>query len=593
MKKLTHRKIIDGWTPHTNEEISTYIAKGLWRNLTICDMLDRNAEIFPDKLALVDGIREVTWRHLQTKVNRMALHLKRLGVQYGDFFVLQLANVMEFFYFFFALNRIGAVPVMGLARHRMVEINHVLNLNRAKGICVMVGEKFDYVRMVEEMKDQHPYLKLFVAAGGEVPDGWLSVDKLMQQEIENDYPVDYLGQFKPDPNDICCEQLSGGATGLPKGIPITHNHYIGNWYAYAGVGGYTDESISLIAIPVPHSAALMTLTGPTLVLGGTIVLTKSPRPKEHFELIQKYGVTHTTLIPVQITYWKEANELRKNYNLSSLRVMGTGSQRVRSELIEWCLTDLGIDMVNHFGMSEGVMICNRWNCPKEAQMNTIGFPMIMDPEVQVKVVNDKNEEILTGEIGEMVIKGPLNFRGYFRNPEENKRAFDEKGFFHTGDSVSRRPDGRFVVEGRKKDIIIRGGENVYPEAVEDLLTRHPKLMNAAVVGMPDYNLGERLCAFIQPKEGQSITFDEVQQYMRDLGIAVFSWPERVVIVHGWPLIGANKIDKRRLRAYIATKLFEEGVIKKEFCDEYLKRDNLTVDDVLSGRIRIEFTVTTA
>ena len=225
-------------------------------------------------------------------------------------------------------------------------------------------------------------------------------------------------------------------------------------------------------------------------------------------------------------------------------------------------------------------------------MYTVGFPMFIDPEaVDIRIVNDKNQAVGRGEIGEVVTRGFLNFRGYFRNPEENQKAFDEQGFFHTGDLMSLRPDGRFVVEGRKKDMIIRGGENVYPEAVEDLLIKHPKVLNVAVVGMPDYKLGEKLCAFIQLKQGEPLSFDEVKQFMKDHGIAVFQWPERAEFVEGWPLTPVNKIDKRRLRVYITVKLFEEGVIEKEFGDEYLKSEKITINDVQSSRTKIEFTGT--
>jgi 2,3-dihydroxybenzoate-AMP ligase len=588
MQKRTHKEIIDGWHPFTPQEVSTYVAKGFWRNLTVCDLLDRNAGTSPNKLALADDTQEVTWRELQTRANRMAIQLKSHGVEYGDFFLLQMFNTVEFFYLFFALNRIGAVPLMCLPRHRMSEVNHELRLHKAKGICVMVGEKFDFVGMVEEIRDQHPYLEVFLVAGGEAPKGWLSLEELVHEEIEGEYPADYLDQSKPDPNDICCEQLSGGTTGLPKGIPRTHNDYICQWEGYARLAGYTEESVCLVTIPVAHNAAFITLSGPTTFLGGTIVLTKSPRPKEHFELIERYGATHTMLIPVQITYWMEADEERKSRDLTSLRVVSAGAQKVKPELVEWCLTELGADMVNHLGMAEGPMICNRWNSPREPQMNTIGFPMFIDPEVQIRIVNDVNKELGLGEIGEMVAKGPLNFRGYFRNPEENRKAFDEGGFFHSGDLMSRRQDGRFVVEGRKKDMIIRAGENVYPEAVEGLLMKHPHIMNTAVVGMPDHKLGERLCAFVQPKEGEKVAFDEVQRYMRDQGIAVFQWPERVMEVEGWPLTAVNKIDKRRLRAYITAQLFKEGEIDKEFGDDYLTRDKLTIDDVLSGKVAVEF-----
>lgn len=588
---MTHREVIDGWHPFTREEIDRYVAKGFWRNLTVCDLLDKNAAIVPDKLAFADDTKEITWKGLQGKSNRIALHLKRSGVEYGDFFVLQMTNVIEFFYLFFGLNRIGAVPVMGLPRHRKLEVNHEIGLHRARGICVMTGEKFDYVGMAEEIKDQHPYLDLLMVAGGMAPDGWQSLEGLLDQPIEEEYPPDYLDGLRPDPNDICCEQLSGGTTGLPKGIPRTHNDYICQWEGYGRIAGFTEESVALIAIPVEHNAAFITMTGPCLFMGGTVLLTKSPRPKESFALTQKYGVTHTLLIPVQVTYWKDAGEDRAAFDLSSLRVMGVAAQKVRPELAEWCLTDLGVDLVNHFGMAEGPMVCNRWDSPREPQMYTVGFPMFLGPEARLTIFDDNNEETETGEIGELVANGLLNHRGYFRNPEENAKAFDDKGFFHTGDLMSRRADGRFVVEGRKKDMVIRGGENVYPEAVEDVLIRHQRVRYVAVVGMPDDRLGEKLCAFIQPEEGQTVSLDEVKKHMEEHGVAVFQWPERLEILEGWPLTAVNKIDKRRLRVFITVKLYEEGSIDKKFGNEYLEREKISIDDVISGKEKIELTGT--
>ena len=262
---------------------------------------------------------------------------------------------------------------MSLPRHRTREIDHLLSLHKATGICVMTGEKFDYVAMVEEMLPRHPYLKVKLVAGGAAPPGWLSLDSLLLRQIEKDFPADHLDQLKPDPNDICCEQLSGGSTGVPKGIPRTYNDYICMWEAYIGLCGFTDESICLVGIPVAHNANFNTMTGPAFLRGGTIILTKSPRPKEQFALIEKYRVTTMQLIPVQITYWMEAGPERLNYDLSSLRVISAGGQKVQPEQVRWCLEELKVDMVNHFGMSEGITIGNRWDSPKEPQMYTIGY----------------------------------------------------------------------------------------------------------------------------------------------------------------------------------------------------------------------------
>jgi 2,3-dihydroxybenzoate-AMP ligase len=589
VRSKTHRDIIEGWHPYTREEIDSYVAGGFWRNITAGDLLDRNASLFPEKLALADERTEVNWAQFQKNVDRMALHLHTLGIEYGDFFILQMANVVEFYYLFFALNRLGAVPVMSLPRHRTKEIDHLLGLHRARGMCVMAGEKFDFVAMVEEMRDQHPYLNVRLAAGGAVPGGWLSVDDLMGREIEKDYPADYLSQFAPDPNDICCEQLSGGTTGVPKGIPRTHNDYLCMWEAYIGLVGFTDESVCLVGIPVAHNAVFNTMAGPAFIKGSAIIMTKSPRPAEQFALIEKYRVTTIQLIPVQITYWREAVEERRQYDLGSLRVVSAGGQKVQPELARWVLEDLGADMCNHFGMSEGITIGNRWDSPKEPQMYTIGYPHIRDAALQVKIVDEHNKEVRPGEMGEMVVKGPSHFKGYFRNPEQNKLSFDEQGFFHSGDLMSQRPDGRFVVEGRKGDVIKRAGENVYPEPVEALLLRHPRVVNAAVIGIPDERTGEKLCCFVQLKEAQQISFEEVQRYMKESGLAVFQWPERLEIVEAWPLTAVNKIDKRCLRAFIAARLFQEGAIARALGDDYLRRDKLTIDDVLTGRIKIEFT----
>ena len=593
MRKGSHRDIISGWHPFSNEEIELFVSKGFWHNLTVFDCLDRNAERFPNKLAVVDDVTAVTWKGLQEKSRRLAFQLMRLGVRYGDFFVLQQLNVVEFFYMYFALNRIGAIPVMCLPRHRKLEIEHEVALHEAKGICIpSAGGKFDYVAMVEEIRENHPYLELFLVTEGQAPHGWHSIEELLKGAADRDYVTDDLDHFKPDPNDICTELLSGGTTGVPKGIPRTHNDYICGWDYVGRVAGYTDDSVGLVAIPAAHNAPMENVSGPLIFRGGTIVLSGSPKPESHFQLVEKYGITHTLIIPVQIIYWMEGyDELSKKYDLSSLKVVAAGGQKVRPELVEWCIERLGVDFVNTFGMAEGPQLSNRWDSPKEVKMYTVGRPIISDSEVQIRLVDDNNKEVKPGQVGEMVMKGPLAFKGYFRADEENKKTFDEQGFMHTGDLMSIREDGSYVVEGRKKDTILRGGENVYPERIEDRLKQHPKVANCAAIGMPDPRLGERLCAIVQPIKGAEIDADEVVDFLKEEGIAVFELPERVEVVGGWPLTAVNKIDKRRLRAYITAKLFEEDVVNRELGDEYLKRDRITIDDVLSGKIGIEFTDT--
>jgi len=590
MERKRHREIIRGWYPFSEEEIREYVSKGIWHNLTFGDILDRNAASLPDKVAIIDDTRSVTWRELKQRASRLAIHFLKLGLEYGDFVVLVTPNVVEFYYLLFGFARIGVIPVMCLPRHRKQEVSHMVSLHGAKAIIVPTGEKFDYVGMVKEFCSEAPSLKIFCTIGGAPVKDWISVEELLEVNVEKDYLGDYLNQFKPDPNDLVMEQLSGGTTGLPKGIPRTHNDYIYIWDYVGRREGNTDETVCLCIPPVAHNMPISDIAGPMFLRGGTVVITKSTRPEDHFRIIEKHKVTNVDLVPVLITYWMEAAEARKKYDLSSLKLISCGAQKAKPEIVKWCIEKLGVSFCNTFGMTEGPVISTRWNSPKEAQFNTVGRPILVDNLVTVRLVDTNNREVRPGEVGELIVKGPMmTFKGYFRNPEENAKCFDEEGFFHTGDLMSLRPDGRYVVEGRKKDMIIRGGENVYPEPVEGWLMKHPKIRNAVAVGVPDPKLGEKLCAFVQVGDGQRLTLEEVQQFMKEQGIAVFQWPELLEVVQGWPLTAMNKIDKRLLRAYITHKLFENGAINRELGDEFLKRDKLSLADIEAGKVKIDFT----
>ncbi|MDP2643523.1 MAG: AMP-binding protein [Desulfobacterales bacterium] len=589
MERKTHQDVIKGWHPFSQQEIDAYVSRGIWHNLTFGDILDRNTASIPDKVAVIDDTRQVTWQELGQQTDRLAIHFKKLGLEYGDFVVLIAPNVVEFFPILFGLARIGVVPVMCLPRHRKLEVSHMVDLHQARAIIVPAQEKFDFVGMVNEFRSQAPFLRLFFTVGGDPVEGWYSVEELLQKEIEKDYPKDYLDSFKPGPNDLVVEQLSGGTTGLPKGIPRTHNEYICLWDYVGRRAGTTDESVFLCMTPIGHNMPFSAVGGPMFFRGGTTVTTRLLRPEDHFRIIEKNRVTHVEMVPVVVTYWMEAAAVRKKYDLSSLKVIGCGAQKVKPELVKWCMEELGVSFTNTFGMTEGPHLATRWHSPMEAQFNTVGRPAIISDCVRLKLVDDDNKEVEPGQVGEMVMKGPMTFKGYFRAPEENARCFDEQGFFHSGDLMSLRPDGRYVVEGRKKDMIIRGGENVYPEPVEGWLMKHPRVVMAVVVGMPDTKLGEKLCAFVQTAGEDELTLEEMRQIMRDQGIAVFQWPERLEMVKGWPLTALNKIDKRLLRAFVTHRCFEEGRISKELADEFLKKDKLTIDDMQMGRVKIDFT----
>ena len=592
-ERKTHRELIKGWNPYTEEECKRYSEKGYWKNLVVSDLLERNARHLPDKLAFADGDTEVTWAEVLQRAKRMGIHLNRLGINYGDFFVLDTMNTVHALDLVLGLNMIGAIPVMCLPRHRKREITYHIELHESKGIAVPVGQKFDYVGMIEEFKGDYPYLKIFLTAGNDAPEGWTSVKELLDWEIEKEYPGDFLDQFKPVPDDICAEHLSGGTTGIPKGIPRTYNDQICQWDYNGRVLGMTDNSVPMVGLPVLHNAGMVALYGPAIYRGATTILAQSPNVIKIFELIARYKITHIIMIPIQMTYWIEAEEKRSQYDLSSLRILAGAAEKVRPELAKWFIKEHNVRFVNIFGMAEGPCILTRWDDSDEVAVNTIGEPIITDvDDVHFKLVDDQNKEVPQGEIGEMISRGPLTFKAYFKAEEENKKSFDAEGFMHSGDLMRLREDGRYVVEGRKKDMIKRAGENVYPPVIEDMIVNKlDKVAYGAVVGMPDEKLGEKLCAFIQPQKGVTLTSDDIISHLKSLGVAVYELPERIEFVDGWPLSPIDKIDKRKLRAFITVKAFQEGEITKEMAEAYLKGDKLTVEDVAENKAGIEFTGT--
>ncbi len=589
MARKSHRELVKGWYPYTEEECARYTKNGYWMNLTTIDLLKRNARTMPNKLAFSDGTTEVTWLQLLQRVNRLAIAFLELGMANGDFVVLDLMNTVTAMDITFALNRIGAMPIMCLPRHRKAEVRYEAEHHEAKAIIMPVGEKFDYVGMVEEFKNELPNAKIFLTVGGKAPKGWTAVEDLMKEEVEKKYRDDYLEQFNPLPDDIFVEHLSGGTTGIPKGIPRTYNDQIVQWDTVGRALGMTDESVPLVVLPILHNAPMIGLYGPAIFRGATTIICQTPRPEMMWELIQRYRVTAVWMIPIQMTFWQEGREKMKAYDLSSLKLVIGSAEKVRPELVKWFLDEMGVQFVNCFGMAEGPIIMTRWDNEADAHMHTVGTPIVIDPDAEFRLVDDERKDVPPGQIGEMVSRGPLTFKGYYRADEENKKSFDAEGFMYSGDLMSLRPDGRYVVEGRKKDMIKRAGENVYPNVIEDKLAEMPGVAYCAVIGMPDKKLGEKLCAFVQPAEGITITFDDMIAHFKEIGASVFEFPERFEVVNGWPLTPINKINKRMLRAHITATAVKEGAISKEHGDEYLRKDKLSVDDVLEARVTIDFT----
>jgi 2,3-dihydroxybenzoate-AMP ligase len=287
-----------------------------------------------------------------------------------------------------------------------------------------------------------------------------------------------------------------------------------------------------------------------LLSGGTVVLGTSTRPRDVFGLIQRHRVTHIHLVPALLIRWIDDPAIAE-YDLSCLRVIQSGGQRLQPEVrlrAERALP--GCFIQENFGMAEGLIMFVRPSDPPGVRRETCGRPA--SPDDEVYLVDEDGNVVPDGEPGELIVRGPYTLRGYFRSPEHNARAFTADGFYRSGDLLRKMPSGNYVVEGRVKDLINRGGEKISAEEVENLILAHPAVLNVACVPYPDPVLGERMCACLVLRDGRSLSLEELVAFLLGFEIAKFKLPERVAFFGTLPLSGFGKVSKSELAARLAS-----------------------------------------
>jgi 2,3-dihydroxybenzoate-AMP ligase len=417
---------------------------------------------------------------------------------------------------------------------------------------------FDYAAMAREIMAARPAIELCLVQGGPdrggpdrggTADGrFVWIEELLGTEPRAG--ADALGQIRIDPADPALFLLSGGTTGIPKLIPRSHNDYLYNSRLAASVCEIGAGDVLLDVLPIGHNLPLGCpgLQG-FLLSGGTVVLGPSTRPRDVFELIQRHRVTHIHLVPALLIRWIDDPAITE-YDLSSLRVIQSGGQRLQPEVrlrAERALP--GCFIQENFGMAEGLIMFVRSSDPHEVRRETCGRPA--SPDDEVFLVGEDGKVVPDGEPGELIVRGPYTLRGYFRAPEHNARAFTPDGFYRSGDLLRKLPSGNYVVEGRVKDLINRGGEKISAEEVENLILAHPAVLDVACVPYPDPVLGERMCACLVLREGRSLSLEELVRFLLGFEIGTFKLPERVALFDTLPLSGFGKVSKKDLAARLA------------------------------------------
>jgi 2,3-dihydroxybenzoate-AMP ligase len=525
--------MLEGVVPFPPDFARRYRDKGYWQDKSLAQEFSTVFRTFEKRTALIDGTRAYTYAEIDRLSDNLALNLLELGLKPLDRVVPTLPNCAEFVLLYFALQKIGAIPIAALATHRYAEIRQFVKLSGAS-TCVYPERQgdFEFGPMIRRVQQENPSLQFCIS----LPD----LRQLMERKAKSPFKT-----IRIDPTDPCVFQLSGGTTGIPKLIPRTHNDYAYNSKTAAAVCGVTPDSVLLLALPIAHNLPLACpgLQG-YLLRGGKVVLCASTRPEEMLALVEQHRVTHIKVVPALLIRLINEPSIRK-FDLSSLKVIQSGGQRMQPEVRLKTLELIpGCFVQENFGMSEGMLFFVRPDDPQEVKLETCGRPICPDDEV--RLVDDEGREVAPGEVGELICRGPYTLRGYYGVPEYNAKAFTREGFYCSGDLMRRHPSGNYVVEGRKKDLINRGGEKISAEEIENLILSHPAVQNVACVPVPDPSLGERMCACVVLRKGRSLNLPQLVDFLMKKEIATFKLPERLEILDDFPVSTFGKVSKKAL-----------------------------------------------
>ena len=553
--------MLEHCAPWPEQFAKEYLRLGYWKIESLVDLLEARARAVPERVFVTDVRGELSYGDIDNLAARVALHLLRLGLKRRDIVLLQFPNVREFVIAFFALQKIGVIPVMCLPHHRARELSYFAELTGASAyLFPQRFRNFNYLPMAREIQATNPNLRHLLALGeGSEPgvcylDPWIAADPQLSNAAHE------LAQQRPDPFEVAFMLLSGGTTGVPKLIPRTHVDYLCNATECAKVLNWGANTAFMVALPAAHN---FPLGAPgmlaALVAGGRVAISASTEAETIFEAIDQQKPTFLGVTPALLITLLNSPQ-RQKYRLDSLRYIYAGGQKMLPELVQrtrnaWPFARPG----QAFGMAEGLTNLSRPDDPWTDILETQGRPVSTADEI--RIIGDGEEDLPAGAVGELITRGPYTIRGYYKSGEYNRQTFTADGFYRTGDMVRLHPSGNLVVEGRKKDLINRGGEKISAEEIENLILSHEKIHMAAVVAMPDAVMGERSCAFVTLRSGESLSLAELTSFLQRKQIAKFKLPERLEIVDSLPLSGMGKVSKKDLREIISAKLKTEVVVE--------------------------------
>jgi acyl-CoA synthetase (AMP-forming)/AMP-acid ligase II len=513
---------------------------GLWSDETFASVLAERVRATPEREALSDGTRRVSYRELADGIDRMAARLRALGIAAGHVVTIQLPNWIEFAFVFFALERLGAVAVTVSVDFRSRELEYIMRFAGSKMfVCCAQFRGFDHAAMAAELKPRLPSLAAIGIIGGAAPPGMVSLDDVV---AARGAPAGFA-PVAMDADTVMRMAFTSGTTGNPKGVMHSHNTTLAAARILNGDLGLSADHVMMIWLPLGLNWGYLTLVQSVLA-GAKAVLLDRFAPAAALDLIARERVTYIPTAPASLTAILAEPDLDRR-DLSSLRIVVSGGASAPVETIRAWRHSIGARgvLLELLGMLEtGYQAYTRPGDDPERVAGSVGVPA---SHMGLRLVDAEGRDVPQGEEGEICCDGPSVHLGYHNNPSANAEAFLPDGWFRSGDLGVIDPDGRLRIVGRLKEMINRGGKKFFPREIEEILYTHPQVLYAAIVGIPDARLGERNCLCLVPRSGEPPTLESITAFLGD-SVATYKLPERLELFTQFPFTPTGKIQRHAL-----------------------------------------------
>jgi acyl-CoA synthetase (AMP-forming)/AMP-acid ligase II len=553
-------------TPVTS--LDAYRREGWWSGDPIHVLFDRLVNRSPEAIAVVDAPNReaftvgpptrLSYVALAHEADRVAAGLVAAGVAHDDVVMVQLPNVAELVVVYLACSRIGAIVSPLPVQYRAHELRLTAALTSPTAFVTTTSvDGFDHCALVDEVAP--PSVRVRVAMGP-APEGWTS-----WSELDGD-----RGAARAVGEEVAAEEVlticwTSGTEAEPKGVPRSHDLWTAIALATVDGAALRERDVLLTPFPLVNMSGIGGMLVPWLLTGGTLVLHQPMSLPVFLEQVAAERVNYTVAPPVLLNLLLARPEMVTNVDLSSIRTIGSGSAPLAPSMVQGWKDAHGIDVINFFGSNEGIALVGGVQDVPDPQERARVFPRFGAPGLswanrvsrglRTKLVDPVSGEPVAalGDSGELLIAGPTVFHGYWGRDDLTERAFDDEGYFRTGDLFELEDERHYRFVGRARDLIIRGGMKIAPEEIEALVIQHPKVADVAVVGLPDERLDDEqiVTAVVVPTEGGTIDLPEIRAFLREIGVASYKEPRKLVVVEALPRNPLGKVLKRDLRSSLA------------------------------------------